>query len=124
MTAYGRDLFDKLTGPVGVFLISGSITLILCTAGLFLWAEGEANPRINGFFDALYLSVTTLTGVGYGDLVPLSRAGRVVAMAAMLGGTALFAGYTALIATAIIDVGRNPRWSGRGSSGPDRTIHT
>jgi voltage-gated potassium channel len=37
-------------------------------------------------FDALYMTVTTLTTVGYGELHPLSTAGRTFTMLLLLGG--------------------------------------
>jgi voltage-gated potassium channel len=46
----------------------------------FVWLEGW------GFFDALYMTVTTLTTVGYGEVHPLSRAGRIYNMALILTG--------------------------------------
>lgn len=110
MTSYGRALLAHLTGPGAVFLLSCTATAIALTATLFWWAEHDANPSISRWFDALYLTVNTMTGVGYGDLVPVSTAGRIVAMGAMLGGTALFAAYTALLASAILAVGRERRW--------------
>ncbi len=38
----------------------------------FVWLEGW------NFFDALYMTVTTLSTVGYGEVHPLSRIGRVL----------------------------------------------
>jgi len=38
------------------------------------------------FVDGLYFALATVTTVGYGDIVPLTRAGQVVAMCLMIGG--------------------------------------
>ncbi len=39
--------------------------------------------------DALYMTVTTITTVGYGEIIPLNNAGRIFAMFIILGGVGL-----------------------------------
>jgi voltage-gated potassium channel len=56
-----------------------SSLLIFGTLG-FRWIEGWT------FFDAFYMTLMTLTTVGYGEVHPLSTAGRLVASALMMGG--------------------------------------
>jgi voltage-gated potassium channel len=55
------------------------------TAG-FIWLEG-LSP-----FEALYLTIVTLATIGYGDIVPLTQAGRLFAIILVVGGggTALY----------------------------------
>lgn len=36
------------------------------------------------FFDSLYFSVVTQTTIGYGDIIPVSRVGKTVAMVQIL----------------------------------------
>lgn len=72
--------------------------------------EREANARLDTWFDALYLTVRTMTGVGYGAIAPITTAGRTVAMLAMLFRMAIFAGFTALFASAILEIGRSRGW--------------
>lgn len=45
----------------------------------------------DGFVEALYFSVMTLTSVGYGDVVPVTLLGRMVTMLSIFVGTALIA---------------------------------
>ena len=51
--------------------------------------------------DALYLSMATLTTVGYGDLKPLSDAGKVFTMVFALCGVSVFGYLTSVISDAI-----------------------
>ena len=46
----------------------------------FHWVEGWS------YFDGFYMTLMTLTTVGYGEVHPLSSAGRVLASALMMGG--------------------------------------
>ena len=53
--------------------------LVLGSLG-FVWVEGW------NFFDALYMTVTTLTTVGYGEIHPLDEVGRIYNMLLILAG--------------------------------------
>jgi voltage-gated potassium channel len=61
--------------------------------------EGE---RIHSFFDALWWSLTTMTTVGYGDVYPVTTAGRIVGGFTMLVGISTFAIVTAKIAEFLV----------------------
>jgi voltage-gated potassium channel len=56
-----------------------STLLIFGTLG-FHWVEGWS------LFDGFYMTLMTLTTVGYGEVRPLSVSGRIVASALMMGG--------------------------------------
>jgi voltage-gated potassium channel len=61
--------------------LTGSLLAILLLGSLgFVWLEGW------NFFDALYMTVTTLTTVGYGETHPLSPLGRAYNMLLILAG--------------------------------------
>ena len=45
----------------------------------------------NNFFDAVYWAVVSLTTVGYGDIYPVSLAGRLVTMVSSFIGVAIVA---------------------------------
>src|SRR5215469_16996427 len=53
-------------------------------------------------FDAFYMTLTTMTTVGYGEVHPLSRAGRIFdSFLIVVGVTTLFVGFGAMTQTII-----------------------
>ena len=65
------------------------LTIFFVAAGLFYTAERGANPDVETFGDAFYFVVVALTTVGFGDIVPVTGAGRMVTLAAILAGIIL-----------------------------------
>jgi voltage-gated potassium channel len=63
-------------------------------------AEGSVQPHgFGSLAHALYWSVTTLTTTGYGDVVPITPAGRFIAGIVMICGLAVFGLWTGILAT-------------------------
>ena len=50
----------------------------------------ERGAGIEGYVDALYFTVTTLTTTGYGDITPTTTGGKLLAVLIMVVGVALF----------------------------------
>ena len=67
------------------------------------------NPTFPTFFDALYWATVTLTTVGYGDLCPVSEAGRLVAMVSALFGVAVIALPSGVITASYMEELREAR---------------
>ncbi len=75
--------------------------LVITAASLMHWFEGAIQPdRFGSIPLAMYWAVTTLTTVGYGDMVPVTPAGRALAGVVMLFGFCMFALPVGIIATA------------------------
>lgn len=104
MLSFSRAVLRGLRRPIFVYLYFATGTLIALVSLAFWGIEHGSNPAMTEWFDALYFTVTTLTGVGFGDVVPVTRLGKVLAMLTMLGGTALFVAYTAVLASSILDI--------------------
>lgn len=73
-----------------------AVFYVFLTALIMFNAEPHINPitgetTFGSFFDALYWATVTLTTVGYGDLVPVTRIGRLVSMLSSLFGMAVIA---------------------------------
>jgi voltage-gated potassium channel len=75
--------------------------LIVSAASLMHAIEGEVQPdRFGSIPLAMYWAVTTLSTVGYGDVVPVTGAGKALAGVVMLFGFCMFALPVGIIATA------------------------
>ncbi len=61
--------------------------------------EKDVNPQMDSFLDSLWWGVTTITTVGYGDVVPVTPWARLVGIILMYTGTVLFISFTSLVAT-------------------------
>ena len=73
-----------------VRIIFTVIGIIFVYAGLIFQVEEHYQPDTFGtFFDAAYFAVVTITTVGYGDITPVSEAGRLCTMLMILTGIAL-----------------------------------
>ncbi|AUV83127.1 ion transporter [Salinigranum rubrum] len=70
-------------------LLMTVVAIFFVAAGLFYEFEYGVNERVSTFGDAFYFTVVTLTTVGFGDITPTTRAGRLVTIAAILAGVIL-----------------------------------
>lgn len=61
------------------------------------------------FFDALYWSVVSLTTMGYGDIYPVSTAGRIITMLSAVLGIAIIALPASIITAGYMDELRNEK---------------
>jgi voltage-gated potassium channel len=65
------------------------LVLFFVSAGLFYSVEHAANPEVGNFGDAFYYTVVSLSTVGFGDIVPVTPAGRWVTVTTILAGIIL-----------------------------------
>ena len=78
------------------------LTCLSSAVGFTLVEDVGNGKRIHSFFDALWWSAATISTVGYGDIYPITAAGRVIAIATMLIGVSSFAVVTAKVAQFLI----------------------
>jgi voltage-gated potassium channel len=94
----GRVLRNARRTLVGLLL--GFVMVLVVAATLGYVFEGAAQPKTFGSIPrALWWAVTTLTTVGYGDEVPVTPLGRVLAGVVMLCGIGVCALWTAILVT-------------------------
>jgi voltage-gated potassium channel len=65
------------------------VFIFVVTAAVFV-LQVPVNDSINNYVDALYFTITTLTTTGFGDVILVGSAGRILAVVIMIVGVALF----------------------------------
>jgi voltage-gated potassium channel len=80
---------------------------------LFVVVAGSAVARVDSedvgsIWDGIWWALVTVTRVGYGDVVPKSVAGRIVAAVVMLVGIGFFALLTATVAATFVKQDERP----------------
>ncbi|HWN20756.1 MAG TPA: potassium channel family protein [Gaiellaceae bacterium] len=86
-----------LRKAVGVIV---AVAATLATAAAVL--ERLVDPEFDTFGSALWFSITTVSTVGYGDYVPETAAGRVVAAALMLTGLGMIPLITSVVVSILV----------------------
>ncbi len=86
----GRVLVMRKHEIAAAFMVI--MLLILISSVLMYEAEHDAQPdKFSSLFTGMYWAVTTITGTGYGDLVPITPLGRFIGSIIMLLAVAVVA---------------------------------
>lgn len=89
----GKTVFGYVTTEDSAIFTRILLTLfiiIFVYSGLIYQVEHPTNAKAFGtFLDAVYFSVATMTTVGFGDVTPISEAGRLLTVLMILTGIAL-----------------------------------
>jgi len=87
-TADGDFFFGSITPQLlkVTRLFLTILMIFFISSGLFFYVESNLNPDVKNFGDALYFTIVALTTVGFGDITPLSDAGKWVTVLMILSG--------------------------------------
>ena len=86
---------DKLV----VLLISAGIIVVFGASMMYLLESGHPDSEINSWLDAIWWAAATVTTVGYGDIVPVTDTGRILAIFYMFFGVTILGIFLSVVAT-------------------------
>jgi len=82
------------------WLLIASIAIVLSgSTVIFQLESGQPDSQINSRLDAAWWAVSTITTVGYGDMVPVTDAGKIVAIFFMIFGLTILAIFLSSVGT-------------------------
>ena len=82
--------------------------LLVLVIGSFLFfiVERSVNPEVPNYESAMWYAIVSMTTVGYGDIVPITLAGRIIGIILILSGMGYVSLVTATLAYSFIDLFR------------------
>ncbi len=96
-------LYRNRTRSIAGTTVLIAFVLVITSSIAVLAIETEETSNIRTPFDAVWWAISTMTTVGYGDKVPTTVEGKVVAMILMITGVALFGVLTGLFARIFVE---------------------
>lgn len=92
----------KLIAPEASLFVGVAFIFIITFAFLIYEIESQHQPdKFQNIFDSIWWVIISLTSVGYGDIYPITSAGRMLALLMVLTGMGIVAVPTALLASAL-----------------------
>jgi len=92
----------SIRGELAVFAVLACIVLYIAGVGIYIF-EHEAQPEaFSSIPISLWWAIVSFTTVGYGDIYPITAAGRIFTAALLFVGLGVIAVPTALISSALI----------------------
>jgi len=79
------------------------IMIMVSSVSIYVMEAHNPASKINTLFDAVYWSVVTIFTVGYGDFVPVTHGGRIVAMMIIVSGIAVISFATSIVVSAFTE---------------------
>ena len=90
---------------IGVFITTVLIVVLIASALMHVIESNAGNESFESMPSAMYWAVITMTTVGYGDIIPITAAGKIITAALVLVGYSLIIIPTGIL-TAEISSGK------------------
>lgn len=98
------DMKAQLVATLGIAALTLSVASVI-----MYYIEAPSNPKFDTVLKSMWWGTTALTTVGYGDAVPETGAGRVVASIVAFMGTGLFGLFAGILAEGFREAWRRDR---------------
>lgn len=97
------NLLALIGGSEFIYLAGFSIfTIVFGAIGIYLVEPGNPNANIKNLDDAFWWAVSTITTVGYGDVYPVTTAGRIIATIIMFAGIGILGTFISTVGVKLI----------------------
>lgn len=99
-----REVAAKLShsGRFRKILVGLVTAVVILGLTIPLIEKSVPQAKIRNEWDGIYFAVTTVTGVGYGDMVPVTVVGRVMTMLLQVVGVVLFGSIMAFVSVELL----------------------
>ncbi len=100
---------QKINRALSVFTLPsiqigiGLALFFLVLMVLILLLERNSNKNLVTLFDSFWYTLVTITTIGYGDIVPVTVPGRLIAIIIMISGVIVFGAVSGQIASMLFD---------------------
>ena len=97
------NLLSLIGGSEFIYLAGFSIfTIVFGAIGIYLVEPGNPNANIKNLDDAFWWAVSTISTVGYGDVYPVTTAGRIIATIIMFSGIGILGTFISTVGAKLI----------------------
>jgi voltage-gated potassium channel len=86
---------------LSLLLILYLLVIFFAATIIYLYEGDGLNDKINSFVDAIYWSFITVSTIGYGDITPMSDAGRAATIILIIAGYTVIAFFTSIVTSSI-----------------------
>jgi voltage-gated potassium channel len=98
--------FRLARGELVLFLSASAIIMYMASVGIYYFENPAQPAEFASVFHSMWWALTTLTTVGYGDVVPITAGGRVFTGLVLLVGLGVVAVPAGILASALSEARR------------------
>ena len=91
-------VINKMNKLLSLLLVAAG-TIVIGSFVIFYVESDHPDSQINSMLDAVWWTIATVTTVGYGDIVPVTDAGKIVAIFFMFFGIGTLAIFLSVLGT-------------------------